>query len=270
MINLSKQMHVQQYIHLLQSGQERGLDFFYRRHYGYFFFRAEKATQDVCAAESITQEAFLRLWLFRDQVKSETCVFEFLKTQVKLAIKTFYSKTRNRFYRSLIRLDGIEDYQEFLLGYEIEEGEETDLVYLEQLEAEKKEKLAKLNGLLPHLNEEQQLFIRLCLKYDFNYERIAYYLGGISDYEVGLRIEKIIGTLRSIFDSSQKMEALSKRTHLAVQGEFNEQQAEIFRMRYDLQLSFDEIADALNLSGPTVRKLFIEAHAKIKRTKQTA
>ncbi|PRD52705.1 hypothetical protein [Sphingobacterium gobiense] len=53
---------------LLQNGQEKGLDFFYKRYYGYLAFRTEKATQDVCVAESIAQEAFLRLWLFRENL----------------------------------------------------------------------------------------------------------------------------------------------------------------------------------------------------------
>lgn len=258
------------YLAMLQNGQEKGLTFFYQKYYNYLCFRSEKATQDDCAAESITQEAFLRLWLFRENLQSEEELFQFLKTQVKAAIHAFYSKTRNRFHRSLLRLDGIEDYQEFLLGYELEEEDEQDLVYLEQLEEEKKEKLQKLEKLLPHLRKEQQLFLQLCLKYSFNYERIAYYLGGISDYEVSLQVEKTIETLRQIFQSGEKMEKLNSSSKYVIQGEINEQQEEIFRMRYDLQFSFDQIAEALHINASTVKKLFIEAHAKIKQTKKTA
>ncbi|RZF58101.1 RNA polymerase sigma factor [Sphingobacterium corticibacterium] len=255
---------------MLQNGQEKGLAFFYKKYYGYLAFRTEKATQDECAAESIAQEAFLRLWLFRENLQSEEELFQFLKTQVKSAVHAFYSKTRNRFHRSLLRLDGIEDYQEFLLGYELEDEEEEDIVYLEQLEEEKKEKLQKLEKLLPHLRKEQQLFLQLCLKYSFNYERIAYYLGGISDYEVSLQVEKTIETLRQIFQSAEKMEKLNSSSRYVIQGEINEQQEEIFRMRYDLQFSFDQIAEALKLNAAVVRKLFIEAHAKIKQAKKTA
>ncbi|MBD1434152.1 sigma-70 family RNA polymerase sigma factor [Sphingobacterium sp. DN00404] len=255
---------------MLQNGQEKGLAFFYKKYYGYLIFRTEKATKDECTAESIAQEAFLRLWLFRENLQSEEELFQFLKTQIKSAVRAFYSKTRNRFHRSLLRLDGIEDYQEFLLGYELEDEEEEDIVYLEQLEEEKKEKLQKIENLLPHLRKEQQLFLQLCLKYSFNYERIAYYLGGISDYEVSLQVEKTIETLRQIFQSAEKIEQLIRSSKYVVQGEINEQQEEIFRMRYDLQFSFDQIAEALNLNAAVVKKLFIEAHAKIKQAKKTA
>ncbi|WP_343564572.1 hypothetical protein [Sphingobacterium sp.] len=254
----------------LQKGNENGLKFFYHKFYDHLFFRAHRATDDECAGESIAQEAFLRLWLFRENVDSETEVFEFLKSQVKAAIHTFYNKSRNRFQRSLLRLDSIADYQEFMLGYEIEEEQEEDTVYLEQLEQDKKKKLDQLNEILPNLNNDQQLFIRLCLKYSFNYERIAYYMGGISDYEVSLRVEKTIEFLRTIFNSKEKMQLIAKPATFKLNNEMTDEEAEVFRMRYELQYSFDQISEALQLDGGQVRSLFINAHAKIKSPKKTA
>lgn len=265
-----QQQQTEKHIALLRQGDERGLDFFYQRFYGYLFARTFRATQDDCVAESIAQEALLRLWLFRNQIKDIEHILAFLKTQVRSAIHAFYNKTRNRFHRSLLRLDAIEDYQEFLLGYEMEEEEEMDLVYLDKLEEEKQQRLDQLGNLLPSLNQQQQLFIKLCLKYSFNYERIAYYLGGISDYEVSLQVEKTIDTLRAVFNSSQKMELINRPTKIVLQGEFDEQQAEIFHMRYELQLSFEQISEALQLNPSTVKKLFVQAHAKIKTAKKTA
>ncbi|MBB2952468.1 hypothetical protein [Sphingobacterium sp. JUb56] len=270
---MNKTLQIQQaekYISFLQNGDERGLNFFYNRFYGYLFASTFRATKDDCAAESIAQEALLRLWLYRKQVKDIDDTLTFLKAQVKSAIHAFYNTTRDRFHRNLLRLDGIENYQEFLMGYEMEEEEEMDLIYMEKLEEEKQERLDKLNKLLPSLNNQQQLFIKLCLKYSFNYERIAYYLGGISDYEVSLQVEKTIDTLRSVFNSSQQMELLNKPSKIVLQGEFNDQQAEIFHMRYELQFSFEQISEALKLNPSLVKQLFVQAHAKIKTAKKTA
>src|SRR5690606_22190523 len=122
---------------------------------------------------------------------------DFIGKQVKTAADAYYRKSNTRFHRSLLQLDGIEDFQEFMLGYEMEEPEEEDTVYLEQLEEEKHRQLEQLHALLPNLTEQQQLFINLCLKYSFNYERIAWHLGGISDYEVGQRVEKAIAILKA-------------------------------------------------------------------------
>lgn len=257
-------------ISLLNDGHEKGLNFFYKKYFSYLLSWAHRATKDECAAESITQEAMLRLWLFRENVESLQCIQDFLHGQLKEAIKTYYNKSNNRFHRSLLQLDGIEDYQEFMLGYELEEEEEEDVVYLEKLEDEKKKQLNKLNNILPNLQEEQQLFIRLCLRYSFNYDRIAFYLGGISDYEVGLRVEKTIEALKAIFNSSEKLDLMNKPQKMVLQGEFDEAQAEVFHMRYELQLSFDEIAEALKLSGAQVRKLFVDAHATMRAAKKIA
>jgi len=251
----------------LRQGEERGLKFFYQKFYKHFLFRAHRATDDECTGESIAQEAFLRLWLFRENVHSETEIFNFLKVQVKAAVQAFYKKSKNKFQRSLLRLDSIEDYQEFMLGYELEEENEDDVLYIEQLESEKKKRMDQLNAILPNLNRDQQLFIRLCLKYSFNYERIAYYMGNISDYEVSLQIENAIEYLRAIVHSEEKMQLVAKPVEFKLNGEMTEEEAEVFRMRYELQYSFDKISEALQLDGGQVRTLFINAHAKIKSKK---
>lgn len=268
-LNLSNK-DIKSALESLHQGDENGLKFFYLKFYDYFFFRAYRATDDQCTGESIAQEAFLRLWLFRENVNSESDILDFLKSQVRSAIRAFYQKSRNRFHRSLLRLDTIEDYQEFMLGYDLEEEQEEDIVYLERLEAEKKKKLERLYAVLPNLNSDQQLFIRLCLKHSFNYERIAYYMGGISDYEVSLKVEKSIDLLRNILNSEDKMQLIAKPAEFKLNGEMTEEEAEIFRMRYELQYSFDKISEALKLDGGQVCALFINAHAKIKSAKETA
>lgn len=264
-----RELETEKHVSLLKQGDERGLAFFYERYYSYLFTRTLRATQDDCAAESIAQEALLRLWLFRERVECAEGVFDFLKKQLRAAIDAFYSKSKNRFHRSLLRLDGIEDYQEFLLGYEMEEAEEEDVVYLEGLEEEKQRRLDKLNNLLPSLTQQQQLFVKLCLKFSFNFERIAFHLGGISDYEVAMQVDRTIETLRSIFNSSEKMALLNTPSRMVLEGEFSDQQAEIFHMRYELQLSFEQISESLRLSADMVKKLFVQAHAKV-QSKKTA
>lgn len=254
----------------LNKGIEKGLNFFYAHFYPYFYGRTNRATQDTCIAASITQEAFLRLWLYRENVHSEADIFQFLKTQVRSAVHIYYSNSINRFHRSLLQLDAIENYQEFMIGYEVEEERDEDLIYMEKLEDEKKDKLNKLNHLLPSLTIEQQLYIKLCLQYSFNYERIAYYLGGISDYEVNIQVEKTIDTLRSILNSKEKMSQVGKKSKIVTQGGLTDEQSEIFHMRYELLLSFEQISQQLQLTSTTVKKLFIEAHSKIKPSKQIA
>jgi DNA-directed RNA polymerase specialized sigma24 family protein len=190
-----------------------------------------------------------------------------LQKQVSEAIKSFYCKTQNRFHRSLLRLDDLENYNDFMHSDEQDEDNIIDSSCIEQSQSDNME---KVQALLPHLPKEQQLIIGFCLKYNFNYERIAYYLGGISDYEVCLKVERSIALLKTILLSDSKIAAISHTQHIAIQGQFDHTQAEIFRMRYELQLSFEEIATALKLEPTVIKRLFVHAYAQIKKSKQTA
>ncbi|WP_196937071.1 sigma factor-like helix-turn-helix DNA-binding protein [Sphingobacterium hungaricum] len=264
------QQQTEKHVSFLREGDERGLAFFYQRFYAYLFAKTLRATKDDCAAASIAQEALLRLWLCRQQVKDASDILSFLKLQVNVSIQAFYSKSGNRFYRSLLSLDALQEFQHSVLGIDPADDEESDLIYSEELEQEKQQQLDKLNSLLPSLGQQQQLFIKLCLHYSFNYERIAYYLGGISEYEVGLQVEKTIETLRSVFFSVQKMNLLSQPPGIVLQGTLDKQQEEIFRMRYELQWSFEQISEALGLHCSAVKTIFVQAHSKIKKIKKRA
>lgn len=265
--NLPKSLAVKHYLKKLKQGDEQGLNYFYRLLFTPYFKRTECFVKDDATAEYITQEAFLRLWVCRKVIKDVQHLHDFLFKQIREAVDVYYRKASTRFQRSLLRLDAIEDYQEFMLGYEMERDEQEDTVYLDALEEEKQKQLAQVNALLPNLSEQQQLFIKLCLKYSFNYDRIAWHLGGISDYEVANKIEKTITTIKDILCNDQKLMVAAKPKHFICEGGLSDEQAQILNMRYELQYSFEEIAAALNLKDVHVRKLFVEAYAVIKNRK---
>lgn len=270
---MKKTLHQKQPSHflaLLRRGDERGLEYFYNRHYQYLAGRALRATSDECTADSIAQEAMLRLWLFRERIPDLESISGFLKAQVRAAVVAFYSKTKNRFHRSLLRLDAIEDYQEFMAGYELEEEEEEDTAYFAELEEEKKRNLEKINRLLPNIDNQQQVFIKLCLKYDFSYDRVAYHLGGISDYEVAMRVERSIATLKAALADTSKLDQATRTKPIVTEGALTDEQAKVLSMRYELQYSFEEIAQALQLEDKHVKALFVQAHASIRKNKKSA
>lgn len=253
------------YLKLLDEGNERGLTFFYKRFFNTFYIKAFRGTKkDCCAATSIVQEAFLKLWLCREQVKTEQELIGFLQAQVRANIYAYYEKSQTRFQRSLLQVDGFENADEYLLIDRPVPEENEDLSVLDDLERERRAQLIQLKKLLPTLKSEQKLFIRLCLKYSFNYDRIAYYLGGISDYEVGMKVEAMLAELRQIFTSSDKLALINrKETKFNVEGNFSRQQEEVFRMRYTLRYSFEQISEAMQLSEQEVKRLFVAAHAVV-------
>ena len=93
-------------------------------------------------------------------------------------------------------------------------------------------------------------------------------LGGISDYEVGMKVELILKELRQVMSCSDKLALLKKTApKLNFEGDFNQQQEEVFRMRYTLRYSFEQIARAMQLGERQVKQLFVNAHAQVLRKK---
>lgn len=264
----------ERYFQYFKDGNELGFNYFYNAYYSYYAFRAFRFVKEELVAHSIAQDAFLRLWVFRNSINDVDHLHAFVKTQMTEAGKNYYGNTTLRFHRAMLRIDSIEGADDFLLGYAEEVADDNeDTTYLAKLEKEKKERIDKLNSFLPNLNENQKLFLRLCLKYDFNYERVSHYIGGISSYEVANRFEKCLELLKGALTDTNKLNdsAVYKRSKkIVTEGELSEEQASILNLRYELQYSFDEIAKQLKLKDEKVRELFIQAHAVIKKRKQTA
>ena len=183
---------------LFKEGKESGLRLIYQRLFKVLERRATRYTGDDVAAGSLVQEAFLRLWILRRRFAAEQQVLDFLREEVLRACRAYFRLPAARFHRSLLRLDGIDNYQEFMVGCVSadpeEEGEPDGDVGMEVLRLRQWALLPRLIERLPRI---QQLFIGLCLRYSFNYDRIAWHLGGISVCVVARIVEAALGSLRA-------------------------------------------------------------------------
>jgi len=248
------------YFNKFSQGDEKGLEYFYHRLYPSLFHKRKRYIKDEVNADCIVNEAFLRLWLIRNSITDPNHIETFLSDTTLEACKTFYKTSRHNFQRNMLRLDEIENYQEFMGGYDPEEElDQDDILYQDELDDHLKLQWQQVEVVIPNLTENQQLFIKLCLKYAFNYERIAWHIGGISDYQVARSVEKTLETLKSILTSSQKLEATGKTTKFKFEGDLCQEQSRILHMRYELQYSFEEIARQLNLSQQHIQRTFAQA-----------
>ncbi|SFA58508.1 RNA polymerase sigma factor, sigma-70 family [Pedobacter suwonensis] len=250
-----------------KEGDEKGLEFFYKRLYPALYFYSFRYIKDDINADCIVNEAFLRLWLVRRSIQDPDHIEPFIKKLTTQACKAYYRTSNKRFQRNMLRLDEIENYDEFIFGHDPEIEEDTEVICQEELENELKEKWIRLKTLIPNLTQDQQLIVRLCLKYSFNYDRIAWHIGGISDYQVARKVEKTLESLKAIFTNSQKLEIVGNNNRFRFEGDLNEEQSSILHMRYQLQYSFEEISSALNLDQGYIKKVFVGASIKIKKVK---
>ncbi|MCD0487738.1 sigma-70 family RNA polymerase sigma factor [Pedobacter sp. MC2016-14] len=186
----------------LNDGEQQGLSYFYKILYPRLSSMAYKRLGDDVAANSIAQEAFLRLWLLHEKIDDPVKLKDFLLNQMKLGCESFRQKSSLSFHRNLIKLDDIENYLEFTAGYWPEE--QLDLPNPAVLR-EKEQQWNEVNAILPGLPLNQQLFIKLCLQYSFSYEQIADHLGNISDREVARKVKQSIENLREKVRNIRKL-----------------------------------------------------------------
>lgn len=253
------------YFKMFQQGNEKGLAFFYDLLYPSIYYYGYRYIKDDVNADCIVNEAFLRLWLTRKNITEASQIATFVKKLTADACKLYFKTSKNRFYRNMLRLDGLENYQEFIGGYDPEDDEEA--IYDPKPEQAITAQWEKIEAVLPNLTSDQQLFVRLCIKYSFDYGRIAWHIGGISDYEVARKVEKTLECLRAILTNTQKLEVVAHPHKFKFEGEVCEEQSAILHMRYQLQYSFEEIARALNLEQGYIQQAFVKAALKVKKTK---
>jgi RNA polymerase sigma factor (sigma-70 family) len=236
---------------------------FYSRYYSTFAWRCTKAVKDDVVASGMVHDAFLNVWHLRDQLPADD-IYEFLNQQLKKAIYNYYRVAKNRFHVNLFRLDDLA-HPDFLLIADAEIVEEDQPIEMQKcLLVKYHEQWLQVKQLIPHLSETQQQLIKLCLKYDFSYDRIAYYLGGISDYVVAKQVEDLLKNLKHILTNEQKLQDATQKAGLTFTGAMDDLQKNVMMMRYELQYSFEEIARELNLAEAQVKLAYVKAYQMCK------
>lgn len=255
------------YFTKFKEGNEKGLEFFYKLLYPRIYYYGYKYIKDDVNAGCIVNEAFLRLWLSRKKITCPKDIETFVRKLTSDGCKAYYKTSSSRFHRNLLRLDEIENYQEFIGNSDPTLEEDPESLYHYELEEEDKKQWEQVKAVIPNLSTDQQLFIRLCIKYSFDYGQVAWHIGGISDYQVARKVERTLECLKAVITDTQKLSKIEKTSLFSFEGNVTDEQSTILKMRYELQYSFSEIAEALNLNQGYVQQAFAAASLKIKKTK---
>ncbi|RYZ35354.1 MAG: hypothetical protein EOP49_33585 [Sphingobacteriales bacterium] len=227
----------------------------YRQYYQTFAWRCRRSVKNEVTASGMVHDAFLRLWLLRDQLSVDD-IYSFLKRQLKKAVLDYYGSDRYRFDSRLFSLDDFDNPDLLMPSMETpEDAEVTATVGLD----EKDDRWLRLQEVLASLNDGQQQMVKLCLKHNFDYGRIAFYLGGISDYAVGKKVEDLVASLKQILTDGQKLDRAVGKNKIIANGSLDELQEQVLRMRYELAYSFEEVANALGLSETQVNVAYAKA-----------
>jgi len=250
-----------------KEGNEQGLEFFYKLLYARTYYYGFRYIKDDVNADCIVNEAFLRLWMSRKVITCVDHIETFVAKLTNEACRAYYKTSSTRFHRNMLRLDEIENYQEFMAGYDHATEDDTDILCHHEPGEDEKQQWRRVQAVIPNLSQDQQLFIRLCIKYSFDYGQMAWHIGGISDYQVAKKVEKTLECLKAVISDTEKLDKIEKTSRFRFEGDVSEEQSMILQMRYELQYSFREIAEALNLDQGHIQRAFATASLKIKKTK---
>jgi len=250
-----------------KEGNEKGLEFFYKLLYPRIYYYGVKYIKDDVNADCIVNEAFLRLWLSRKIITCPEHIETFVRKLTSDGCRAYYKTSSNRFQRNMLRLDEIENYQDFMFGDDPNIENEADVFCHHEPNEEEKKQWERLEAVIPNLSQDQQLFIRLCIKYSFDYGQMAWHIGGISDYQVARRVERTLECLKAVVTNTEKLNKIEKTSRFRFEGDVSDEQSMILQMRYELQYSFTEIAEALSLDQGYIQKAFASASLKIKKIK---
>lgn len=172
---------------------------------------------------------------------------------MKKSCYSYYSKPRNKFFRSSVRsFENYENYQDYLAGYD-----PADVI--ENLnDQESQQKLFDLiTNVLPLIKPERRNLINLCLKYGFRYKAIAQVMGKNTKQTLD-EVNRAIEDLKNIVDIRKTNEKKFKpeSDHKA----FSERQSQVLKLRFEKKFSFAVIAEQLNISQKEVHEEFMAAY----------
>lgn len=240
---------------LLKEGDPTSIEHIHSRYKRLLFWIGKRMIEDEFVVDTIVQDTFLKLWIYRDRIEAPTHILGFLRFVMKRDCISYFSAPRNKFNRSVNSLEQYENYQDYLAGYDPLQDEE----HLRHHDADQRN-FEEVQKVLSVLNPKRKHLIKLCLEYGFQYKPIAIAMGS-SVKDVSNEVHKAIADLRSILRVNS-LELVPEKTSEKAEhvGKLSTQQLEIVKRRFEEHASFSVIAKALELPEKEVRREFLFAY----------
>lgn len=242
----------------LQQGCPTAFAELYTHYHRRIFWFGKRMIHDDFVIETLVQDAFLKLWVNRARIESPKHIHFFLRLVMKRSCISYYTTPRNRFFRKVNSLEGYDNYQDYLAGYDPNND-------IEHRNAQEKEqqRFERVKKVLPLLNDESSRLIALCLHYDFAYAAIAKCMGtGVT--ATRNKVKKAIDAMRVILqqEGALELEVSTIKAADEQQG-LSREQAAVLHLRCEEHRSFAAIATQLQLTEKEVQRAFVTGYRVI-------
>lgn len=242
----------QQNFELLKKSDPAALEKIHAQYNRRIFWLGKRIIDDDYEVENLVQDTFLRLWECRDKIEDPMHILFFLQFVMKRSCYSYYSKPRNKFFRTVNSLESYENFQDYLAGYDPADAVEN------LKDQESQQNLFDLvTNVLPLIKPERRHLISLCLKYGFRYKQIAQVMGKNTKQTLD-EVNRAIEDLKKIVDVRKRNEKKFKPEleHKVL----SERQSQVLKLRFEKKFSFAAIAVQLNISQKEVHEEFMAAY----------
>lgn len=233
---------------------------------------------DTFTIDNIVQEAFLKLWDYREQMTSLLHASRFLKQNVRWECHAHFRNPVSRFHRRFTYLDAIENFDN-IYGLTEAEPDECDAIAESQIR-----EIADMIPFLP--SGKAKTFMKL------------YYADGLSSRQIAGRYDMhvsavhlelrrstdrlkvmIVRPQRVFAASTSAARAATENTKIPgiengqrvwlydIEG-LNKEQSQIYRLRMESKYEFNRIADYLGLPQAYVQREYVKAWKAVSRQKK--
>jgi RNA polymerase sigma factor (sigma-70 family) len=236
------------------QGDERGLTSIYQQLSSSMCRYGLRIVQDEFVVNTIVQEAFLKLWAFRERMISMDHITRFLKLSIRWECMAYYRHPMEVLYRKALRLNWMETWDLAApMPEEDNPGAENRLHLVRSM-------IARLPS------QRQRTIVGLYAKEGMTAGQIAKRLHGTTQ-SISQELHEGLANLRAMLTSNKKKVALATHTAQSVKPNLkglNTEQSHIVTMRREMKYSFSQIADLLKLPQPYVQKQYVEACLMVK------
>lgn len=128
------------------------------------------------------------------------------------------------------------------------------------------EKVQAIYKVIPYLPASQQTILTLYFEYGLSYKQIAKRFGA-SNQAISQELHKGLEHLKTVIHAKKKLDTPAKPTESRMPYEeiLDGELLQLFRLRYEMKLSFDAIASKMNLPQAYVQQQYVTAHIRLQQ-----
>jgi len=244
-----------EFLHDFADGSEAGLSRLYTLYQSALMKYGLRIVQDYFAVENIVQDAFLKAWTFRHKLNSYMHAYWFMRMNVKWDCCDFYKSPEYR----LVVYPTHETYPD---------AEHDPQAYQTDDVCKDEEMLQTIYKIIPYLPPDRQTILKLYFKYGFSYKQIAKRYGSNTP-NVTKEIYESVDYLKKVIHAKKQMSISPPNTLHRKDAEecLSGEMLQLFKLRYEGKLSFEVIANKMNLSQAYVQQQYVIAHRKLNQLK---